>query len=86
MLLETLGSPGARASEPQTRSGGFRLARVQAKLEECPELLAEVVPLRRRRLASRQQLHGVLGVAPAVTALVALRLAERPESLHSAAG
>ena len=36
--------------------------------------------------SAREHLHGVLGVAPAVAALVALRLAERPEPLHPLAG
>ena len=35
------------------------------------------------RPAAREHLHGVLRVAPPVAAFVALRLAERPEPLHS---
>ncbi len=63
---------GSRASSRSSRSIRSR----------SPTSLASPRP----GLTAREHFHGVLVVAPAVAALVALRLAERPEPLHSLAG
>ena len=57
------------------RSGRFGLARVEPKLEQHAKTFTDVSGLDGWKTSAREQLYGVLGVAPAVAALVALRLA-----------
>lgn len=66
---------------------GFGLARVQAQLEHSAKALAELGRVVARiglpsRPGGTDHLDGLLTPAPAVAALVALGLAERPEPLH----
>jgi len=64
-------------------SGRFDFARVQAQLEQQAEALADVGRLSAEIGFPTQHLDRVVVPAPAVAALVALGLAERPEPLHS---
>ena len=77
----------ARTATPgsclHVRSGRFGFARVQAQLEQHAEALTHVRGLASRLRYAMEDLDRVLGVAPAVAALVALRFAERPEPLHA---
>ena len=64
--------------------GRFDVARVQAELEQHPETLPNVRCVGSKVELALEHLDCVLGVAPAVAALVALCFAERPEALHLA--
>ena len=73
-----------RSAEVDSRAA--RVAAHEAELEEHPQPLADVARFRRLRSSAREHLDGVLGVTPAVAALVALCFAERPKPLHALAG